>query len=360
MRDGFLYMKVYNGIKRRIEDGEYQCGDRLPSDRQFAEEYGVSMITVKKALEMLKERGMVKRVSGTGSFVMSAHPSQAAEVYLQKASSGHERKIGLVLEHISSAFGLDMMYHLDRIMERNGYHLLTRFSYYDRKKEEDEIRFLLEEGVEGLLVMPCHGMFYNAQLLKLILDGFPVVVLDKKMEGISVSTVRTDHYQAVESLVYKMYDQGCKTLGVITTGDSETPSVKQRMDGFYKTVEKLGIEVTGQCVLEADKNIYNHKPEKTEVDKVENYLKTCISETDGFVVMEYSLIPTVSEAAKVIGYDLVSERRVCCIDGIRELGVLHMQQDETKIAEKAAAILLRIIEGEKLSVDITIPAYLME
>lgn len=37
MRDGFLYMKVYNGIKRRIEDGEYQCGDRIPSDRQFAD-----------------------------------------------------------------------------------------------------------------------------------------------------------------------------------------------------------------------------------------------------------------------------------------------------------------------------------
>lgn len=360
MRNGFLYMKVYNDIRRKIEDGEYQSGEKLPSDKQFSEEYGVSLITVKKALEMLKDQGLVKRVSGTGSFVTDKHSSVVLESFLTYPDSKGNKKIGLVMERVSSSFGLDIMYHLDRILEQQGYHLLTRFSYYDREKEEEEIRFLLEEGVEGIMVMPCHGMFYNPQLLKLILEGFPVVILDKKMDGISVSSVRTDHYGAVESLVYEMHKRGCRSLGAVTIEDSDTPSVRKRLEAFYKTSELLGITIVGECRLSACKNIYNNKPKKNEVDKAEKYLQSRIEHTDGFVAMEYNLVPIMLEAGKRLEHDLVEEKRICCVDGMIDSGILHMQQDEKKIAESAANILLTSIAGEKEVKDLMVPAVLVE
>ena len=32
--------------------------------------------------------------------------------------------------------------------------------------------------------MPCHGLYYNTAILKLVIEEFPMVLIDKKMEGI--------------------------------------------------------------------------------------------------------------------------------------------------------------------------------
>ncbi len=65
------------------------------------------------------------------------------------------------MEHVSSSFGLDLLYKIDRDAEANGYKTITRFSYYSREKETDEIDFLVASRIAGLIVMPCHGVYYN-------------------------------------------------------------------------------------------------------------------------------------------------------------------------------------------------------
>jgi GntR family transcriptional regulator len=63
-----LYHRVYREIAKEIESGTLLPGDRLPSERWFCDELGVSRATVRRALEELVADGMVES-RGRGSFV---------------------------------------------------------------------------------------------------------------------------------------------------------------------------------------------------------------------------------------------------------------------------------------------------
>ena len=64
-----LYIQVQDIILKKIENGEYFAGMRIPSERELAQTYGVSRVTVKKAIEGLVEKGLLCRRQGKGTFV---------------------------------------------------------------------------------------------------------------------------------------------------------------------------------------------------------------------------------------------------------------------------------------------------
>ena len=56
-------------LSERIQSGEYPPGSRLPSGRQLRDEFDVSQMVVRLALDRLKERGLVITKFGIGVFV---------------------------------------------------------------------------------------------------------------------------------------------------------------------------------------------------------------------------------------------------------------------------------------------------
>lgn len=61
--------RVIAALTRRIEQGEFQPGQRLPSGRELAAEYDVSMMTIRTATERLKASGVIVGVPGSGYYV---------------------------------------------------------------------------------------------------------------------------------------------------------------------------------------------------------------------------------------------------------------------------------------------------
>lgn len=61
------YERVLTGLRRRIENGELT--GQLPTRLKIAEEYGVTHMTVQRAIDMLKAEGLVYSVRGLGIFV---------------------------------------------------------------------------------------------------------------------------------------------------------------------------------------------------------------------------------------------------------------------------------------------------
>ena len=51
------YLRIARMLSDRIHDGEYQPGGQLPTERQFAKEFGVSLMTLRRAMQVLEERG---------------------------------------------------------------------------------------------------------------------------------------------------------------------------------------------------------------------------------------------------------------------------------------------------------------
>ena len=60
------YVQLANDLARRIDTGELT--GRLPAERDLASEYGVAYGTVRRAMEVLRERGLVQSVHGRGTF----------------------------------------------------------------------------------------------------------------------------------------------------------------------------------------------------------------------------------------------------------------------------------------------------
>lgn len=68
---------VIETLSTRIVTQEYASEERLPSERQLAQDLGVARNTVREALDQLAARGMIRRRAGSGSFV-TYHPGDGS------------------------------------------------------------------------------------------------------------------------------------------------------------------------------------------------------------------------------------------------------------------------------------------
>lgn len=69
-----LYYQLASVLRELIASGRYGTGDRLPSEADLAERYGVSRITVRQTLKNLSEEGLIERRPGVGTFVTGKVP----------------------------------------------------------------------------------------------------------------------------------------------------------------------------------------------------------------------------------------------------------------------------------------------
>ncbi len=102
-----LYQQVKDFIARKIQDGSWQAGHRLPSEHELVTQFGMSRMTVNRALRELVEQGRIVRVAGVGSFVAEEKPQstllQIANLATEIRQRGHDYRCELItVERISA------------------------------------------------------------------------------------------------------------------------------------------------------------------------------------------------------------------------------------------------------------------
>ncbi|KAF2957271.1 GntR family transcriptional regulator [Thermotoga sp. Ku-13t] len=75
-----LYYRVYKELKRRISEGEYKPGDRIPPEIELVKSFGVSRLTIRRALEELKSEGLITRHKGKGTFIVGKKEEESMNV----------------------------------------------------------------------------------------------------------------------------------------------------------------------------------------------------------------------------------------------------------------------------------------
>ncbi|HGH3372464.1 GntR family transcriptional regulator [Kluyvera ascorbata] len=68
-----VYQNIINLLKNRLNSAIYNIGDLLPSEKELAELYDVSRNTLRKALKVLEEEGMIERRHGSGTYLRNKH-----------------------------------------------------------------------------------------------------------------------------------------------------------------------------------------------------------------------------------------------------------------------------------------------
>lgn len=82
------YKTIYDSIKDKILNKEYPANSKIPDEISLCKEYNCSRMTMKKALDLLVQEGLLYRKRGQGSFVMSSNNSKGQIVIPEKELQG--------------------------------------------------------------------------------------------------------------------------------------------------------------------------------------------------------------------------------------------------------------------------------
>ena len=65
------YIQIHDHIKKEIDEGKWEIGQRLPSERDLSDQFQVSRMTLRQAITLLVEEGVLERRVGSGTYVAS-------------------------------------------------------------------------------------------------------------------------------------------------------------------------------------------------------------------------------------------------------------------------------------------------
>lgn len=71
-----FYAQVAAALRRRIEDGRWQPGERISTLEELEKEFHVARVTVRQAVDLLEKEGLVQRQQGRGTFVIGSLPDR--------------------------------------------------------------------------------------------------------------------------------------------------------------------------------------------------------------------------------------------------------------------------------------------
>lgn len=67
-----VYIQIHNEIRKEIESGKWAVGERIPSERQLSQDFDVSRMTLRQAIQTLVDEGILQRQVGSGTYVASS------------------------------------------------------------------------------------------------------------------------------------------------------------------------------------------------------------------------------------------------------------------------------------------------
>lgn len=351
-----LYQQLYSYLLNEIQARRLYPGDRVPSEKELAEQFNVSRITSKKALERLDQDGVITRVRGKGSFVAPLNEHRPEEATPAQPSPSavttDSQSIGLILPDFNDAYGAELIRAVEGRCTEAGHTLLLRRTLGRRDAEEQALRAFTRMGVAGLVVFPVHGEYYNAELLRLVLDSYPLVLVDRYLKGIPACAVYTDNVRAACDLAGHLLDRGHQKVAFLSPPAEHTSTIEERLQGFAEAFDRRGVRVPAEHLLT---QLYSTLPALNRPDNDagdEATLRAFLSshpDVTGFVACEYGLACLLLRVLKQLGRPEGVE--VVCFDspdwGLGEPAFAHIKQDETTMGRRAVELLLAQIAGEK-------------
>lgn len=80
------YQRIRHALRQELERGALAPGDRMPTERQLVQRFGVAHMTVRHAIDGLVREGLVVRRRGSGTFVVRTRPMSRSVQRLQSFS----------------------------------------------------------------------------------------------------------------------------------------------------------------------------------------------------------------------------------------------------------------------------------
>lgn len=354
MEKVIMYEKIYRDILQKIKDGIYAEGDMLPSEKELSEQYGVSRITSNKAMVMLAKDGIVQRIQGKGTIVLKNDIEDKQEGHL--ASANEQNCIGVIVDTIGAAYGEILVRGIERGVHDHGLRMYFGCTYGDEEEETRAINDAIAGGAKGLILMCTQGETYSRCMLDLTIRKFPIVLVDREMQGLDIPCIRTDNYTAAKELTEKLIAKGHKKICFITHSSRNTTTISNRYHAFRDCIA-MHPDVQGNV---RELTSYQTNPVMRDatlgydLSEIRKILKE-EKENTAFFVVEYKMAIILDTVFRSMGM----KKEIATFDGLEPFmddqhHFLQVIQDEYQMGYEAVRLLTEKMNGEEAGAEASI------
>lgn len=307
-----LYKKVKNEICKQIFEGVYQDGDLIPPERKLAEEFGVSRVTMRKALKLLEEEQIISRMQGSGTRIAMHYG----------AHEGNMEIITLVASAQNEFFSK----FLDAFQtEADQQDSLVLYKQKPNEISLEKCLYQIYAKDIRNVVLWSETLQWDDETFKTLRGlGMNVVLFDAVDGGKYADAVCLDNEEALIELYEKLKQAGCKKIGYVGWGGHSIGSLRVREDTFRK------LELNGKVehISYQYHNRLNELSDKMIQDTLD-FMKDC----DGILYAVGELGITFENYARLNG--IVHEAgMIGAVSGAEELGIYVVAQDFTGMARQ--------------------------
>lgn len=231
---------VFNRIKEHIvseiQTGELKPGDKLPSERELCRLFGLSRVTVRRALAELVAQGVLTTVPGKGTFVAERAP-------VVRRRTGTLAVIRCFGSRPPSAIAVDVFYPavfagIESEAAARGFHCIVQ---HHREGGLDPSRIEeLAAKVDGII---CAELRDAAFLDLLTATGLPVVLISPSVDwpaSYVVDAVEMDNVSGAMQATRHLLELGHRRIAFIGGPVGSVPSRQRRM-GYREALSAFGI-----------------------------------------------------------------------------------------------------------------------
>ncbi len=330
------YYVLMESLKSDISKGDIKPGDKIPSENELARHFQVSRHTVRKALSILENEGLLEATHGLGTFC-----TQRA----RKDSSSNN--IAVITTYISDYIFPRVIQGMDRILTASGYSIILKNTGNSQKNEARALEDILTKNVDGLIIEPskseifCRHMNQYEALDKL---NIPYVFIQGTYPQMKEKpNIIMDDVQGCYLLTKYLIDLGHRNIvGIFKIDDTQGAA---RHKGYIKALNEAGISYNPDLVITFHTEDRDTKPVAMITEYIENQtiMDAIVCYNDQIAldivrVLEQKGV-RVPDDISVTGYD---NSLIAQSGPIRLTTVSHPKE---YLGEMAAELLLEKIQG---------------
>lgn len=250
------------------------------------------------------------------------------------------RTIGVVIPELNNVFCAEIISGMEDILRNHGYATIICDCRTDRRLEREAVEFLSRKRVDGIINMPVDTEGKHLKAFQK--TGKPIVLIDRKIQGVSCDSVLVDNEQAAMDAVRLLYEKGHRNIGIIG-GPEEISTAQERLKGYHSALKELGLPVQESLIVHGDYTIQGGVRAMEELAE-KNPRMTAVFVTNyemtmGAVIGLNELGICIPDQISLVGFDNLPFAKAC------NPKLTIVSQPTEKIAEKAAGIMLKRLEN---------------
>ena len=178
---------------------------------------------------------------------LNYHPNSVARSLKKKTTN----TVGVIVANILHSFSTHIIRTLETEFNKHGFHTIICNADDNPEKERNYIEMLLAKQVDGLIIFPTGE---NSDLYEQMQNrNFPVVFMDRKVDGYAIDTVMLDNYKASELAVDKLVSCNYERISIVTTSVIRSISPRiERIEGYRRALKKHALPIREDYIQTGD------------------------------------------------------------------------------------------------------------